>query len=416
MKSPYVRELKPNQVITTTFLVHLKDVRQKKSGEPYLSLLLGDRTGEVDAKMWDNVAEVMDTFDRDDFVKVKGLLQIFQNRPQLTIHKMARVLDSDIDFGDYFPVSERDPMEMFAELRGIVAGIGNVHLRGLLDAFLDDEPLARMYRTAPAAKHVHHAWLGGLIEHVLSICHLCRMTAAHYRYLDLDLLLAGAILHDVGKVAELTYERSFGYSSEGQLLGHIVIGLRMLHDKLPRFPEFPPKLRTLLEHLIISHHGELEFGSPKVPLFPEALLLHQLDNLDSKMECMRKLVAGDRHVEGCWTGYSTSLDRAVLKTAKYLGDEEEEESAPSVNAMLAEAPLQPAAVPAPAPTPTAEPGEPTAQPAEIPAANGASAAEAAQPFSDRPRLHPDSGAQRNKPANQPSEFAEKLRQAWQKES
>ena len=320
MKSPYVSDMKPNQVFTTTFLVHVKDVRQKKSGEPYLSLLLGDRTGEVDAKMWDNVAEVIDTFDRDDFVKVKGLLQIFQNRPQLTIHKMARIGDSEIDFSDYFPASARDPMEMFGELRGIIAAIRNRDLRDLLDAFMDDEPLARMYRTAPAAKHVHHAYLGGLLEHVLSVCHLCRMAAERYKYIDLDLLLTGAVLHDIGKVAELSYDRSFGYSSEGQLLGHIIIGLRLLHDKLQRFPDFPPKLRVLVEHMIVSHHGELEFGSPKVPLFPEALLLHHLDNLDSKMECMRNLVAKDRHVDGCWTGYNASLERAVLKKAKYLDE------------------------------------------------------------------------------------------------
>src|SRR6266404_7718009 len=138
MKSPYVTELKPNQLVTTTFLVHVKDIRQKKSGEPYLSLLLGDRTGDVDAKMWDNVAEVMETFERDDFVKVKGLMQIFQNRPQLTIHKMARVDDREVDFADYFPASERDPAEVFAELRQIVVGIGNPHLRGLVEAFLDD--------------------------------------------------------------------------------------------------------------------------------------------------------------------------------------------------------------------------------------------------------------------------------------
>jgi 3'-5' exoribonuclease len=320
MKSPYVSDMKPNQVFTTTFLVHVKDVRQKKSGEPYLSLLLGDRTGEVDAKMWDNVAEVIDTFDRDDFVKVKGLLQIFQNRPQLTIHKMARIGDSEIDFSDYFPASARDPMEMFGELRGIIAAMRDRNLRELLDAFMDDEPLARMYRTAPAAKHVHHAYLGGLLEHVLSVCQLCRMAAERYNYIDLDLLLTGAVLHDIGKVAELSYDRSFGYSSEGQLLGHIIIGLRLLHDKLQRFPDFPPKLRVLVEHMIVSHHGELEFGSPKVPLFPEALLLHHLDNLDSKMECMRNLVAKDRHVDGCWTGYNVSLERAVLKKAKYLDE------------------------------------------------------------------------------------------------
>ncbi|HYK16408.1 MAG TPA: HD domain-containing protein [Bryobacteraceae bacterium] len=385
MKSPYVREMKPNQVVTTTFLVHVKDVRQKKSGDPYLSLLLGDRTGEVDAKMWDNVADVMDTFDRDDFVKVKGLLQIFQNRPQLTIHKMARVLDSDVDFGDYFPASARDPMEMFAELRGIVACIGNPHLRDLLNAFLDDEPLARMYRTAPAAKSVHHAWLGGLIEHVLSVCTLGKTMAAHYPYIDLDLLLTGAILHDVGKIAELTYERSFGYSAEGQLLGHIVIGLRLLHEKLQRFPEFPPKLRVLVEHLLVSHHGEMEFGSPKIPLFAEALLLHFLDNLDSKMECMRKMVATDRHVEGCFTGYSSALDRAVLKTARYL---EEETQAPESIADRA-----PAAASQPAPIP--EPPAP-AVPTSAPPVQHTQATPAPRPAT--------------------SVFAEKLQQAWRKES
>jgi 3'-5' exoribonuclease len=375
MKSPYLSDLKPNQVITTTLLVHIKDVRQKKSGEPYLSLLLGDRTGEIDAKMWDNVADVMDTFDRDDFVKVKGLFQVFQNRTQLTIHKMTRVVDTEVDFADYFPASQRDPAEMFAELRMIAAGIQNPHLRALLDAFLNDEPLAKMYRIAPAAKHVHHAYLGGLIEHVLSVCSLCRSAAEHYKYVDIDLLLTGAILHDVGKVAELTYERSFGYSTEGQLLGHIVIGLRLLHDKLQRFPDFPAKLRVLVEHLIVSHHGELEFGSPKVPLFPEALLLHHLDNLDSKMECMRSLVANDRHVDGCWTGYNTSLERSLLKKAKYL-DEALPESMPQSEPMpvpFSKTPPVPGSLPEPA---------------------------AAQ--SERPRPH--------------SLFAEKLRQAWRKDS
>jgi len=370
MKSPYVSDLKPNQVFTSTFLVHVKDVRQKKSGDPYLSLLLGDRTGEIEAKMWDNVAEVMATFERDDFVKVKGLLQIFQNRPQLTVHKMMRIADSDVDFADFFPASERDPLEMFGELRGIVAGVGNPHLCGLLNAFLDDEPLARMYRVAPAAKHVHHAYLGGLLEHVLSVCHLCRISAAHYSYVDLDLLLTGAVLHDVGKVAELTYQRSFGYSAEGQLLGHIIIGLRLLHEKLQRFPEFPPKLRVLVEHMIVSHHGELEFGSPKVPLFPEALLLHHLDNLDSKMECMRAMVAKDRHVEGYWTGFNASLDRSVLKKARYLDEQ------PADGAIAAEA-----SEPAPAPS------------------------EAALPVQHSERPHGPASA-----------FAEKLQQAWNKDS
>jgi 3'-5' exoribonuclease len=331
MKSPYIGELQPSQVVTGVFLVQSKDVRQKKTGEPYLSLVLGDRSGEIDAKMWDNVAEVLDTFDRDDFVRVKGLMQVYQNRPQFTIHKIARVEESEVDFADYFPCSQRSPEEMFAELRAIIAGLADAHLRALLDAFMDDQRIALPYRTAPAAKSVHHAFLGGLIEHVLSLCTLAKIAAAHYRDIDLDLLLAGVILHDVGKIRELTYERSFGYSNEGQLLGHIVIALRMLDQKLAQVPGFPEGTRTLLEHMIVSHHGELEFGSPRVPLFPEALLLHHLDNMDSKMECMRAAIARDRHATGCWTGYVAPLERAVLKKAKYLepqGGGVEAEAAP----------------------------------------------------------------------------------------
>jgi 3'-5' exoribonuclease len=318
MKSPYVKDLAPDQIVTTSFLVCAKEIRQKKTGEPYLSLLLGDRTGEVDAKMWDNVVEVMDTFERDDFVKVKGLLQIFHNRPQLTVHKIRRLDDSEVDFKDYFPASARDPEEMWRELRQFLDQIANPHLSRLLYALLDDEEIARRYRVAPAAKQIHHAYLGGLIEHVLSLCHMARMAAAHYPHIDADLLLTGVILHDIGKIYELSYERGFSYSSEGQLLGHMVIAVRMVGEKLRDIQDFPPRLRALVEHMIVSHHGQLEFGSPKVPIFPEAVLLHYLDDLDSKMECMRHLIETDRQVDGCFTSYSSSLERVLLKKDKYL--------------------------------------------------------------------------------------------------
>ncbi|MGH9660667.1 MAG: 3'-5' exoribonuclease YhaM family protein [Bryobacteraceae bacterium] len=316
MKDVYVGQLAPDQIVTTTFLVHGKDIRQKKSGEPYLSMSLGDRTGDIDAKMWDNVADVMTTFDRDDFVRAKGLVQIFHNRPQFTVHKIQRVDERQVDFADYFPASERDPGEMWRELRGVVAGMSNADLRALLDALLDDPEIARRYRAAPAAKHIHHAWLGGLLEHVLSLCGLCRMAATQYKSINLDLLLAGAVLHDIGKIHELSYDRGFGYTAEGQLLGHMVIALRMIGEKLP--PAFPPRLRTLVEHMVISHHGQLEFGSPKLPQFPEALLLHYLDDLDSKMTSMRTLLDRDRQIEGDFTSFHASLDRSLLKSERYL--------------------------------------------------------------------------------------------------
>jgi 3'-5' exoribonuclease len=270
--------------------------------------------------MWDNVAEVIDAFERDDFVKVKGLMQVFHNRPQLTIHKLRRMDDSEIEFTDYFPSSERNPEEMWQELREVVASISNPHLKALLEAMLNDEDIAQRYKRAPAAKSIHHAFLGGLIEHVLSLCTLAKLAAGHYRHVDRDLLLTGVVLHDIGKIYELNYDRGISYSTDGQLIGHIDIAMRMVADKLHGLPDFPPRLRSLVEHMILSHHGHLEFGSPKVPQFPEALLLHYLDDMDSKMECMRALIVKDRQIEGCFTSFNAALERPALKMDRYWED------------------------------------------------------------------------------------------------
>jgi 3'-5' exoribonuclease len=320
MKTPFISELVPNSDATAVLLVQAKDIRQKKSGEPYLSLTLVDRTGDLDAKMWDNVEDILDSFDRDDFVRVRGRVTVYQNKPQLTIHKLVRVDDSEVNLGDFFPVSARDIDEMWNELRALVNGFTNPYLRDFLNAMLDDPQIAKAYRLAPAAKSIHHAWLGGLLEHVLSLCTLARMVGSHYKEVDLDLLLTGVVLHDIGKIHELTYERSFGYSNDGQLLGHIIIALRMIDGKIRQVPGFPEKLRILIEHMIVSHHGELEFGSPKTPMFLEALLLHHLDNLDSKMESMRQHIKKDKSLSGVWTGYLNSMERPVLKKSLYLED------------------------------------------------------------------------------------------------
>jgi 3'-5' exoribonuclease len=294
-------------------------------------MTLSDRSGELDAKMWDNVAEVMDTFDRDDFVKVKGLLQLYNSRPQFTIHKLRPVQDHEVDFADFFPASLRDAEEMWSELRALVRTLSNKHLRALLDAFLDDPDIAARYKVAPAAKTIHHAFRSGLLEHVLSLCGLAKLVGPHYPCIDLDLLLTGAILHDIGKIHELSYERGFGYTIEGQLIGHISIAMRMMSDKLRNLPDFPAELRNLVEHMILSHHGTLEFGSPKVPVFPEALLLHYLDDMDSKMENMRALIAKEPQAEGLFTGYSASLERVALRKERYLNTQQPS-AAPAVPA------------------------------------------------------------------------------------
>jgi 3'-5' exoribonuclease len=307
-----------NKVIVSTFVVAARQVRNKKTGEPYLALTLADRTGTLDAKMWDNVAEVIDGFAQDDFVKIKGLLNKYNGRFQLTIHKLRRLEDSEVDFSDFLPKTTKDIDELWRALGGFVASLQDAHLKALLEAFLADPEIAAGYRAAPAAKTLHHAYIGGLLDHVVSLMTLCDMVCRHYPHVNRDLVLAGAFLHDIGKVHELGYQRSFSYTTRGQLLGHMIIELEMLQAKLALLPGFPAELKTLLEHLIISHHGHYEFGSPKLPMFPEALLLHYLDDLDSKMESMRAHLAREEGLDSEWAGYNYSLGRPLLNSRKFL--------------------------------------------------------------------------------------------------
>ena len=305
-----------NKVITSSFVVVSKQVKPKKTGEPYLALTLGDRTGQIEAKMWDNVEEFLDAFEQGDFLKVKGLVNKYKNRFQLTIHKLRRMQEAEIDFADYLPKTTKDIDELWRTLAEFVASFENPHLKSLLDLFMADPEFVECFRNAPAAKSLHHAYIGGLLEHVVSLFRSCDLMCRNYPQINRDLLLAGAFLHDMGKIYELTYNRAFSYTMRGQLLGHMIIELEMLHAKIEQLPAFPANLKMLLEHLIISHHGEYEFGSPKLPMFPEALMLHYLDDLDSKMEAMRAHFAREAGLEGPWTNYNASLGRPLLNSAK----------------------------------------------------------------------------------------------------
>jgi 3'-5' exoribonuclease len=307
-----------NKVITSTFVVVSKQVKPKKTGEPYLALILGDRSGQIEAKMWDNVEDFIAAFEQDDFLKVKGLVNKYKNRFQLTIHKLRRMQDAEVDFSDYLPKTTKDIDELWQTLTSFVATFENPFLKSLVDLFLNDSEISDRYRIAPAAKTLHHAYIGGLLDHVVSLFRSCDLMCRNYPQINRDLLLTGAFLHDVGKVYELTYNRSFSYSTRGQLLGHMVIELEMLQTKLALLPGFPPDLKTLLEHLIISHHGQYEFGSPKLPMFPEALMLHYLDDLDSKMEAMRAQFEREADLEGPWSSYNASMGRPLLNSAKIL--------------------------------------------------------------------------------------------------
>jgi 3'-5' exoribonuclease len=307
-----------NKVITSTFVVVAKQIKPKKTGEPYLALTLGDRSGQVEAKMWDNVEEVLEAFEQDDFLKVKGLINKYKQRFQLTIHKLRKLGDSEIEFADYLPKTTKDIDELWRTLSGFVAGFQNPHLKALVEAFMGDPEIAVAYRNAPAAKTLHHAYIGGLLDHVVSLFRSCDLITRNYPQINRDLLLTGAFLHDIGKIHELTYNRSFSYTTKGQLLGHMIIELEMLQAKLAQFPSFPEELKTMVEHLIISHHGQYDFGSPKLPMFPEALMLHYLDDLDSKMEAMRAHFERESTLDGPWTSYNASLGRPLLNTEKFL--------------------------------------------------------------------------------------------------
>ncbi len=319
------------KVITSSFVVASKQVKAKKNGEPYLALILADRTGQIEAKMWDNVEEFIEAFEQEDFLKVKGLINKYKNRFQLTVHKLRRMQESEIDFADYLPKTTKDIGELWRMLTDFVASFQNPHLKSLIELFMADPEIAERYRNAPAAKSLHHAYIGGLLDHVVSLFRSCDLLCRNYPQVNRDLLLSGAFLHDIGKIQELTYNRSFSYTTRGQLLGHMIIELEMLQAKIERLPGFPPELKTLLEHLIISHHGQYEFGSPKLPMFPEALMLHYLDDLDSKMEAMRAQFERDLGMEGAWTTFNASLGRPLLNSAKFLQGENKPQAAGAEN-------------------------------------------------------------------------------------
>jgi len=313
------------ETITSFFAISSFSVREKKGGGgQYLALVLSDKTGSLEARMWEEFASAMETCGEGCFVKVQGQISKYQNRFQITLARMRLAADSEVEVADFVPATKYDVPEMWAELRGYVEGFSNQDLKRLVFAFLDDEQIGGAYREAPAAKMLHHAWLGGLLEHVLFLVRICRVAAPFYPEVDADLLVTGAILHDIGKVKELTWGTSFSYSLEGQLIGHISIAQGMLREKVKTLPDFPEKLRILVEHMILSHHGKYEFGSPKLPMTPEALLLSALDDLEAKMQAMRNefgrdAAAGKSGAEV--TEWVRSMERPLLNTKAYLGPE-----------------------------------------------------------------------------------------------
>jgi 3'-5' exoribonuclease len=317
MKTSFVTDLNSEQSITSFFLVHEKEVRNTREGKAYLRLELGDRSGTIEARMWDQFEAAVKDISRDDFVKVQARVEIYRNRPQLSLQQVRLAKPEEVDLADFLPQTKADVGQLYAQLLEYAGAIGNPWLKKLVSGIISDPAIAAKYKRAPAAKVMHHAYLGGLLEHVISLCGLAKQIAAHYPELDVDLLLTAAILHDVGKLDELCYERAIGYTVEGQLLGHIMMEFETVSKAMDAIEGFPANLKTVVQHLLISHHGQYEFGSPKLPMIREALVFHYLDDLDSKLAAARAALALDSG-EPEWSAYSGALGRKFLRLDQFL--------------------------------------------------------------------------------------------------
>jgi 3'-5' exoribonuclease len=326
MKDIYVSDLAAfdeGKTFDGYFLVLGKQTRSTKTNKAYLNLTLGDKSGQIEARVWDVTdARIAKDFDRGDIVKVRGGTVRFEDRCQVKVEQLRRAAAHEVEKADLLPATTYDVDELWKQLEATIEGFTNPHLKQLLKALLADAGVAQAYREAPAARQLHHAWLGGLLEHVISLLGLAEKVAAHYAMLDRDLLLTGVILHDIGKIRELTWDVGFDYSVEGVLIGHIQMGVDLVEKTIAGLPDFPERLRVLVVHMILSHHGKLEFGSPKLPMIPEALALNFVDDLDAKMQavksefdkCAREGRAADEMTGKVW-----ALDnRQLLNTRGWL--------------------------------------------------------------------------------------------------
>ena len=310
------------------FLVLAKQLGTTKTNKPYLNLILGDKKGQLEARIWDpSDPRIAKDFAKGDIVKARGSASRYNDKLQMKVDQLRLAQAGEVDKADMLPSTTQDVATLWRQLVGFVDSLSNADLKLLLSTVLDDPALAEAYREAPAAKQLHHAWLGGLLEHVVSLCTLADRVAPHYPLIDRDLLLTGVILHDIGKVRELSWDIGFEYTIEGMLLGHIQIGAALAERTIDSLPNFPPKLKTLVLHMILSHHGKLEFGSPKLPMIPEALALSFLDDLDAKMQAIQvefdKCIREGKSPEEM-TGKVWALDqRQMLNTKRWLAADKE---------------------------------------------------------------------------------------------
>ncbi|MBW1642302.1 MAG: HD domain-containing protein [Deltaproteobacteria bacterium] len=317
MKKQFVSDLKSGDSVSDIFILSEKNMATKKDGDSYLNVTFSDKTGEIKGVVWDNVEQIANTAVSGNFVRIEGNTSEYKAVSQLVVRSMEKVSEDMVDPKDFLPSTKRDTEDMFQRLLMIIDSIEKGYIKDLFKAFWRDKDFVLQFKTAPAAKKMHHAYIGGLLEHTLSMASLADKIAGHYKGVDRDLLIAGAILHDIGKITEYTYRFNIDYSDKGRLLSHIALGLEMLNVKLDEIKDFPDEQAMLLKHLIISHHGVREFGSLEPPKTIEAVLLNYIDEIDAKVNGIRDFM--DREEIGeTWTSYHRMLGRHF-----YIGPEAE---------------------------------------------------------------------------------------------
>lgn len=311
----FINELREGEKISGIYLCKHKQAAVTKNGKPYENLILQDKTGTIDGKIWEPNSLGIDEFDPLDYIDVVGDVTSFQGSLQVSIKRARKAGEGEYDPGNYLPVSGKDVESMYQELLGFTAQIKNPYLHRLLVSFFqEDEEFIRAFKGNSAAKTVHHGFIGGLLEHTLSVVKLCQYYCRTYPILNQDLLITTAMLHDIGKTRELSPFPKNDYTDDGQLLGHIMIGAEMVHDKAREIPGFPEKLESEVKHCILAHHGELEYGSPKKPALAEAVALNLADNTDAKMETLTEIFNGAGEQKD-WLGYNRFFESNLRKSS-----------------------------------------------------------------------------------------------------
>ena len=313
MAKKLIEEYRTGETVDEVFLLAQNELKATRADKLYLSLTLSDKSGSIPGRMWDATEAIHHAFAVDDFVRVKGKVETYQNELQIVVRSISKPDTSELRLGDFLPQSENDPGKMMKELRGIMDAIQDPDYAAIVKAFLSDEAFVKAFARAPAATANHHAYLGGLLEHTLMMARLAQAMLPLYPKLRPGLLLAGVLLHDIGKTRELSYSRTFQYTDDGMLVGHLMGGVLMLEDKARQIEGFPEEKLSHLKHMILSHHGQYEFGSPKLPATAEALALHYLDNLDAKLKGFVTAVENDPDATSDWTTFIRSFARRLYK-------------------------------------------------------------------------------------------------------